>query len=218
MRGAHAARAVLLLMSCGFSEWAAAGQFVTAPDVSFDARSPALAELEPTKMPGGMASLCARDPSFCAPATGPAPRDLILSPERWELLSRVNADVNHRITSTTDQKLYGQAEYWTIPTKAGDCEDYVLLKRQTLMRLGLPEAALLITVVHDENGEGHAVLTVPTTGGDLVLDNRRDAILHWWATGYTFIKRQSEANPVKWVSLGRERLQATTLASGSEAP
>lgn len=217
MRGAHAARAVLLLMSCCFSEWAAAGQFVRAPDVSFDARSSALTELETTRVPGGFVSLCERDPSFCQPA-GEAPRDLILSPERWELLSEVNADVNHRIASTTDQKLYGTPEYWTIPTTAGDCEDYVLLKRQTLMGFGIPESSLLITVVHDENGEGHAVLTVPTTGGDIVLDNRRDEIMHWWATGYTFIKRQSVANPLRWVSLGREKLQATNIASGPEAP
>ncbi len=217
MRGAHAARALLLLMSCGLSEWASAGQSVHIPDVSFDARSPALAEREETRMPGGLASLCARDASFCRPAAE-APRDLILSPERWKLLSSVNADINRRITSTTDEKLYGKTEYWTIPDTKGDCEDYVLLKRRTLMQAGLPGSSLLITVVHDENGEGHAVLTVPTTGGDIVLDNRRNEILHWWATGYVFVKRQSVADPHKWVALGHERLQATNIASGPEAP
>lgn len=217
MRGAHAARAVMLLTSCCLSEWAAAGQSVHAPDATFDARSPALAEREETRMPGGLASLCARDASFCQPAAE-APRDLILSPERWDLLSTVNAEVNRRIVSTTDEKLYGRLEYWTIPASAGDCEDYVLLKRRTLMQMGIPGSSLLITVVHDENGEGHAVLTVPTTGGDIVLDNRRDEILHWWATGYVFVKRQSATNPVKWVSLGHDALQATNIASGPEAP
>lgn len=79
--------------------------------------------------------------------------------------------------------LYGRDEYWALPTTAGDCEDYVLLKRQTLMLMGVPQGLLPITVVRDENGEAHAVLTVPTTKGDVVLDNRRDEILPWWKTG-----------------------------------
>ena len=130
----------------------------------------------------------------------------------------INDGVNHRIASTTDRKLYGKDEYWTLPTTAGDCEDYVLLKRQMLMQLGVPEGLLLITVVHDENGEGHAVLTVPTSEGDLVLDNRRDGVLPWWQTGYSFIKRQSERDPAIWVALGHDRLQATEIASGPGLP
>ncbi|WP_421694785.1 transglutaminase-like cysteine peptidase [Aestuariivirga sp.] len=168
-------------------------------------------------MPSGLAGLCKRDPSFCSAVRAP-PHDLNLSPARWDLLNSVNLSINHRITSTTDLQLYGTAEYWTIPETAGDCEDYVLLKRQTLARQGVPEASLLITVVHDENGEGHAVLTVPTAGGDLVLDNRRDEILPWWATGYDFVKRQSEADPELWVSLGHEERQTTNIASGPNRP
>lgn len=212
MRGAHAARAALLTISLGWSGVVPAGHAGPQP-----AAVPAvLAELGPARMPGGMVRLCARDPSFCRPAAARG-QALALTPDRRTQLARINQLVNARITSTTDEKLYGQAEYWTIPSTAGDCEDYVLLKRQMLMALGVPEASLLITVVHDENGDGHAVLTVPTADGDLVLDNRRGAILHWWATGYKFIKRQSEADPLRWVSLGHDRLQATNLASGPEA-
>ena len=87
-----------------------------------------------------------------------------------------------------------------------------------LMKLGVEESSLLITVVHDENGDGHAVLTIPTRGGDIVLDNRRDEILHWWETGYSFVKRQSEFDPDQWVALGREKLQATDIASGPGLP
>lgn len=217
MRGAHAARAALLMISCGCCGGAMAGQYAAAPQPAFDPRSSGLAELEPTTMPGGMAGLCARDPSFCAPVTE-VPRSFILSPERWSLLREVNESVNHTIISTTDRQLYGEDEYWTIPTTAGDCEDFVLLKRQMLMQDGVEESSLLITVVHDENGEGHAVLTIPTPEGDLVLDNRRDAILHWWDTGYTFLKRQSESNPDQWVSLGRETPEALDIASGPGLP
>ena len=38
---------------------------------------------------------------------------------------------------------------------------------RTLMERGWPESTLLITVVRDENNEGHAVLTVRTDKGDL---------------------------------------------------
>ena len=134
------------------------------------------------------------------------------------MLSGINGQVNHAIASTTDRALYGVDEYWTIPATAGDCEDYVLLKRQLLMRRGMAASLLRITVVHDENGEGHAVLTVPTAEGDLVLDNRRDAILHWWQTGYSFIKRQSANDTAQWVSLGTERTPAANIASGPGLP
>ena len=58
----------------------------------------------------------------------------------------------------------------------------MLLKRHLLTERGWPESTLLITVVRDENNEGHAVLTVRTDRGDLVLDNKRREILTWNAT------------------------------------
>ena len=57
-------------------------------------------------------------------------------------------------------------EKWSYPDDGyGDCEDYVLLKRRLLAARGFPESTLLITVVRDENNEGHAVLTVRTDRG-----------------------------------------------------
>jgi len=102
----------------------------------------------------------------------------------------------------TDLELYGKVEYWTYPTKnKGDCEDYVLEKQRELMERGWPESTLLITVVRDENNEGHAVLTVRTDKGDLVLDNKRRDIMLFADTPYTYIKQQSERNPLVWISL-----------------
>jgi len=216
MKGLHAARAVLLAVCAGWAGQAPAGELFASTGLGAVPQPVSLSELDAARMPGGLASLCLREPSFCAPvAISPAP--LVLTAERLRLLRKVNAAINHRIVSTTDEKLYGQVEYWTMPSGAGDCEDYVLLKRKTLAALGIDPALLLITVVHDENGDGHAVLTVPTTRGDLVLDNRRDEVLHWLATGYKFIKRQSAANPNVWVALSHEKLQATNMASAPEA-
>ena len=80
--------------------------------------------------------------------------------------------------------------------------DIALLKRRILIREGFPRQALLMTVVRDETGAGHAVITVVTDRGDYVLDSKTSQILPWSATGYGFVKRQSQANANVWVKLG----------------
>lgn len=55
------------------------------------------------------------------------------------------------------------------------------------MQSGFSAANLLITVVLQPNGEGHAVLTVRTTDGDFILDNLRSGIRPWWQTEYAFM-------------------------------
>src|SRR5216684_4346526 len=96
---------------------------------------------------------------------------------------------------------------------ASDCEDYVLLKRRMLMEAGWPREALLITVVRETSGDGHAVLTVRTDRGDFVLDNQNAAIVLWSESGYRFVKRQSQSDPNIWVSLGDPRPSAATATS-----
>jgi predicted transglutaminase-like cysteine proteinase len=112
---------------------------------------------------------------------------------------------------------YAVIENWTYPLSGkGDCEDYVLLKMSKLMERGWPQSVLLITVVRDEHGEGHAVLTVRTNRGDLILDNKHSRILAWKDTPYQFIKRQSAENPRQWESLIPAREGPTVAASGSD--
>jgi predicted transglutaminase-like cysteine proteinase len=89
----------------------------------------------------------------------------------------------------------------------------VLLKRRMLMQAGWPREALLITVVRDKRGDGHAVLTVKSDKGEYILDNQIDQILLWSETGYRFVKRQSQADPNVWVSLGEPRTAPATAAS-----
>ena len=106
----------------------------------------------------------------------------------------------------TDMDHWGVVEKWSYPDDGkGDCEDYVLLKRRMLMQAGWPREALLITVVRDKKGDGHAVLTVKTDKGDFILDNQEEQVLLWSDTGYRFVKRQSQSNPNNWVSLGDPR-------------
>jgi predicted transglutaminase-like cysteine proteinase len=153
--------------------------------------------------PVGYVEMCAREPKECQALGGQKTR-LTLSPERWNLLYQVNAFVNGKIAPVSDEELYGKPEYWTFPTDAGDCEDYLLLKKRYLEGLGFPAAALLITVVLDEKSQGHAVLTVTTDKGDFVLDNRHNDVPRWNNTGYSFLKRQSAEDPRQWVSLTKK--------------
>ena len=121
--------------------------------------------------------------------------------------------MNGKIKPVSDMELYGEAEHWAYPVDAGDCEDYALLKQRYLLGLGFPREALLNTVVLDEAGEGHDVLTVVTDKGEFVLDNRRNDILRSRDTKYTFLKRQSQVNPRQWVALVKEK----TISSGTVA-
>jgi len=153
-----------------------------------------------TSAPIGYVDYCSRNSTDCEPTHGSI-QSIQLNSGSWTRLNEVNAFVNMQITPISDQEQYSVQELWTIPTKAGDCEDYVLLKKRYLEGLGFPAEALLITVVLDENGEGHAVLTVSTDQGDFVLDNRRNDVMRWSATGYKFLKRQSQSDPRVWVAL-----------------
>ncbi len=50
------------------------------------------------------------------------------------------------------------------------------MKRKMLIERGYPRQALLITVVRDQNNEGHAILTVKTNHGEFILDNLTDEL------------------------------------------
>ena len=88
----------------------------------------------------------------------------------------------------------------------------MLLKRKMLMNKGFSASNLLITVVLQPNGEGHAVLTVRTDRGDFVLDNMRNKVMNWSETEYTYLKRQDTANPGRWVKIQDGR--ATNAVGG----
>lgn len=158
--------------------------------------------IDVAKPPLGWADFCARNAGDCMVLDAPA-RDVVLTESAWRTLVAVNARVNRAVSPLTDMEQFGQIEHWDYPRSGkGDCEDYVLLKRRQLIDAGFPRQALLVTVVIDQKGEGHAVLTVKTDRGDFVLDNQNARVLPWRETGYRFVKRQSQENPNRWVSLG----------------
>jgi predicted transglutaminase-like cysteine proteinase len=138
---------------------------------------------------------------------------MTLSEDKWRTLLDVNYTVNSSITPMTDQEIYGTEERWAYPRTVGDCEDFVLLKRKMLITKGFGPSDLLITVVLQPNGEGHAILTVRTDRGDFVLDNMRNKVMLWTETEYTFLKRQASDNPARWVKLQDGRAMAVGAVS-----
>lgn len=197
----------LLMLSCP-----ALANPITPPRGQ-DYASPFMRVFGLTQPPHGFVSFCDRNPRACAQGPQEDQR-LFASPERLAELNAINRAVNHEIEPVTDIELYGVTDYWTIPTTKGDCEDYVLLKRKLLMELGWPASALLITVVRDERGEGHAVLTARTAQGDFILDNKTDEIKVWHRTRYDFVMRQSYLNPRVWMSLDPREMDASLPSAG----
>jgi predicted transglutaminase-like cysteine proteinase len=166
-----------------------------------------------TRPPIGWMEFCADRPKECDTQPS-APRDVVLSSKAWKDLVRINKWVNETIKPMTDLEHYGVVEKWAYPDDGyGDCEDYVLLKRRMLTQIGWPREALLITVVRDKNGDGHAVLTVKTDRGEFILDNQNAAIVLWSETGYQFVKRQSQSDPNVWIALGDPRPAPATATS-----
>lgn len=155
-----------------------------------------------TSVPYGWVDFCQRYHGEC-PDEARQAQDIDLTPAALRKIQRINTFVNKSIEAVSDMDHWGVVDQWDYPTDGkGDCEDYALLKRHMLIEEGFPRQALLMTVVKDANGEGHAILTVKTNRGEFVLDNLNNDVKDWTKTGYRFVKRQSQHNPNVWVALG----------------
>jgi predicted transglutaminase-like cysteine proteinase len=165
-----------------------------------------------TSVPYGWVDFCGRQPQECnQPALQAV--DVNLTSETWQILDKINKHVNHTIQPLSNFAHWGtMLDHWDYPTDGkGDCKIYALDKRKLLMQAGLPRQALLMTIVRDLHGEGHAILTVKTNRGEFTLDNLTDEIRPWNATGYHFLKRQSQENPNVWISIVQPRAVVSSL-------
>jgi predicted transglutaminase-like cysteine proteinase len=167
----------------------------------------------PAQPPYGFVRFCDASPKDCGEVQ-PEQSRFVASPDRLSELDDINRTINKQIKPETDLEIYGTTELWTLPKTRGDCEDYALLKRKLLIERGWPESSLLLTVVRDEKGEGHAVLTARTAQGDFVLDNKVDDVKVWSSTPYEFIMRQSYLNPRVWVALDPTQTTTPSIAAG----
>jgi predicted transglutaminase-like cysteine proteinase len=162
-----------------------------------------------TSVPIGWVDFCGRRPRECTLGRL-APVDVRLNKKSWAALVVVNRSANAAIEPVTNLEHWGTiVDHWDYPVDGkGDCKVYALYKRKLLIERGFPRQALLMTIVRDLEGEGHAILTVKTDHGDFVLDNLSDEIRPWNATGYTYVKRQAQYDPNIWLDLGGARAAA----------
>lgn len=150
--------------------------------------------------PYGYVAYCLRVKADCMGGTD-APQTVAMTAARWSELNAVNDFVN-ALPQVEDIDRYGVTEYWAVADdKGGDCEDLALRKRAELISRGWPASALLMTVVREWSGDGHAVLTVVTDQGELILDNKARTILHREEAPYVFLKRQSAYRPWVWLDM-----------------
>jgi predicted transglutaminase-like cysteine proteinase len=168
----------------------------------------------PATAPVGHVAFCREAPAQCI-AHG-SRNAQILTAERWRELEAANTFANLLIGPRTDVEQHNAEEVWSLPGSYGDCEDYVLLKRKWLVESGWPTGALLIAVVIDEVGEGHAVLVARTDRGDYILDNKTNTILPWHQTRYGFVKRQSTSDPRRWVRVGQPIQESPTSSMAAD--
>jgi predicted transglutaminase-like cysteine proteinase len=198
-----AAGTVIALAGCQSTK--SITQLISTPDngkmVKISADMPVGQQVVP---PLGFIGFCLTDPTQCEGGTD-APKNMPLTQARWNELNAVNDYVNTNVPQIEDIANYGVSEKWSYPnTNGGDCEDLALLKRKLLIERGWSPADLLIAVVREWNGEGHAILVADTDKGELVLDNKNWAIVAWNDTPYTWIKRQSRERPYIWVDLDQK--------------
>jgi predicted transglutaminase-like cysteine proteinase len=155
-----------------------------------------------TSIPFGWMDFCQRYKGECDARELPA-ADVNLTEKSMREIEQVNAKVNHAVEAVSDMDHWGVVDRWDYPMDGkGDCEDYALMKRKQLIERGFPRQALLMTVVRDENNDGHAVLTVKTNGGEFILDNLHDEVKPVNRVAYRLVKRQSQQDPNVWVALG----------------
>lgn len=162
-------------------------------------KAPALgyiAEKRRTMGPFAHVKFCLRNPDECRPNDGVSVMTLTAQADRE--LRDVNIAVNRAIEPSDDRMNSRSGDVWQVNVTQGDCEDYALTKRDRLIALGWSPRSLRIAVAKTRLGEGHAVLVVKTSRGDLVLDNRTNVIKDWRSTDLRWVMIQSSDNPRIW--------------------
>ena len=179
-------------------------QSIAAPPTGNDipaSEQNSIIELGPTLSPFEHVRFCQHYPGDCQPDLQ-APGALVkLDSKTAKLLSRINRQINAAIVPARKGFVPDVKEAWTVAPKSGDCNDYAVTKRHELLKYELPASALRLSVVKTAGGEGHLVLVVATTKGELVLDNLTDEIRSWKETDYRWLKIQSKTDPHYWVEL-----------------
>lgn len=140
--------------------------------------------------PLGFQLFCLQQPQHCR---GGGKAQVELNAEILQQIQRINSQVNRSIRPRNDSG----GDVWTLGATTGDCEDYVLSKRQALISAGLPPSALRLAHVVTRGGIDHAILIVKTDSQDLVLDNLVSEVVSTSQMDYRVLA-VSSADPRVW--------------------
>lgn len=141
--------------------------------------------------PAGWLTLCQQQPAVCAP-TG-TPTVVELDAAQWDWVRQVNRYVNATITPVRDTA----GDVWQVGVSEGDCEEFALAKRQALLDAGFPAGAIRLAVAQRQ-GEYHAVLTLETTMGTMVLDNLIEDIVPFDSLPYGWVLLERTDQYIAW--------------------
>ncbi len=146
---------------------------------------------QPAKTPQGAQNLCRDYKWACSNSSAGS----VNSPAAiLDVARSVNQDVNRRVTPREDV-----SEKWSLPTHAGDCEDYALLKMKTLIDKGVAPDRLRLAQVMKRNVPSHVVLLVDAAdGNEYVLDNLTNGMSTRTASPYSYLKVQKRADRSAW--------------------
>jgi len=136
-----------------------------------------------------------------------------------EKLDFVNSSINRLITYKSDMAVYGVLDYWAKPSevlehRAGDCEDFAILKMTALLRAGIPARSMSLVVLQDRRRKFfHAVLSVSTASGAFILDSlsnvvSRDSDLPDYLPLYSFSTDRA------WIHGSKSGAQIANVAGG----
>ena len=154
--------------------------------------------------------MCAIGSANCPSKAAVSWQTLVTSLNGQDRLSQVRS-INlfaNRIRYRSDQEAWGRSDYWATPLeflkRAGDCEDYAILKYTSLRELGIPAQDMRMVVVQDTIRRlAHAVLVVMVDGHVLVLDNLTNAVLPQERTPQ-YVPYYSVNEEARWAHISRK--------------
>jgi predicted transglutaminase-like cysteine proteinase len=127
-------------------------------------------------------------------------------------LRDVNAFVNDIVPYRIDRDVFGVSDYWASPLefleRSGDCEDFAIMKYETLLALGFSNDQMRIAVVNDTiRNLPHAVLIVEYDGRVFVLDSLIDVVVGHEALRQ-YVPQYSVNRTHRWAHIATPELAA----------
>lgn len=161
--------------------------------------------------PAGWLNRCMARPEACRAAADAAvvPAD----PATLKLIDRAQRETQSRIVPEREPP---GRDLWLVGPQRGDCEDFALTKQALLLAAGLPRNAVRLATVELPSGEAHAVLTVETTRGTLVLDNLEAEVVPMSRLRYRWLAIEEPSLGLRWKELqGKPGVAALQLPSAA---